>query len=34
MEIQAKKEASGEIPVGPKHDRQLYVGNLPPSITN
>jgi splicing factor U2AF subunit len=34
MEIQAMKEANGEIPVGPKHDRQLYVGNLPPNITN
>jgi splicing factor U2AF 65 kDa subunit len=34
MEIQAQKEASGELPVGPKHDRQLYIGNLPPNIQN
>ncbi|CDW78787.1 splicing factor u2af large subunit [Stylonychia lemnae] len=34
LQLQAKKEAAGEIPVGPKHERQLYVGNLPPKIHN
>ena len=32
--MQAQKESIGDLPTGPKHERQLYVGNLPPTITH